>query len=113
MALVHVVTTVGSREDAMALAHAAVEERVAACVQVVGPVTSVYRWEGKVQESPEFLCLLKAPREGLERLVSFVREHHPYDTPEITAIESPYTDDRYLAWARAETIEDAKESTGR
>ncbi len=103
MALVQVFTTVGSREDALALARAAVEERVAACVQVIGPLTSVYRWEGKVEERAEFLCLLKAPQEGLERLVSFVRDRHPYDTPEITSIESPYTDDRYLAWARAET----------
>src|SRR6266516_1204101 len=104
MTLVHVLTTLGSREDALALAHAAVDERVAACVQVIGPITSVYRWEGAVEEAAEFLCLLKAPGEGLDQLVSFVRDRHPYDTPEITAIESPYTDDRYLAWARAETI---------
>jgi periplasmic divalent cation tolerance protein len=113
MGLVQVITTVGSREDAMVLAHAAVDQRVAACVQVIGAMTSVYRWQETVEEAPEFLCLLKAPLEGLERLVSFVRERHPYDTPEITVVESLFTDERYLAWARTETITDSKRSAKR
>ena len=99
MSLVQLLTAVGSREDALRLAHEAVEARVAACVQVVGPVTSVYRWEGKMEETEEYLCLMKAPSEGMDRLTEFVRQEHPYDTPEITVVESLYTDDRYLAWA--------------
>jgi periplasmic divalent cation tolerance protein len=103
MALSQLLTTVESREQALALAHAAVEARVAACVQIVGPITSVYRWEGKVEEAGEFLLLLKAPAEAIERLTAFVRDRHPYDTPEMTAIESSFDDERYLAWARGET----------
>ena len=64
----------------------------------------MFRWEGKVEEATEHLCLMKAPLEELERLVAFVRERHPYDTPEITAVESLFTDDRYLSWARSETV---------
>ncbi len=56
-----------------------------------------------MEETEEFLCLLKAPSEGLERLVQFVRERHPYDTPELTAVGSTFVDERYLAWARSET----------
>jgi periplasmic divalent cation tolerance protein len=103
VSLVQLLTTFGSREDALDLARTAVEERVAACVQVVGPITSVYRWEGAVREEEEFLCLLKVPSERLERLVQFVKERHPYDTPELTAVESIFADERYLAWAEAET----------
>ncbi|MDP9343018.1 MAG: divalent-cation tolerance protein CutA [Actinomycetota bacterium] len=101
--LVQVFTTLATRDDALELARSAVEARAAACVQVVGPIASVYRWEGTVQEDSEFLCLLKAPGSRLEPLLQFVRDHHPYDTPEITAVPSAAVDDRYLAWAVAET----------
>jgi periplasmic divalent cation tolerance protein len=104
MALAQLLTTVETREQALELAHAAVEARVAACVQIVGPITSVYRWEGKVEEAGEFLLLMKAPGESIERLAAFVRDRHPYDTPEITAIESSFVDERYLAWAREEIV---------
>ncbi|HXF57340.1 MAG TPA: divalent-cation tolerance protein CutA [Actinomycetota bacterium] len=102
--LVQLLTTFGSREDALRVAREAVEARVAACVQVVGPVTSLYRWEGRLEEAEEFLCLLKAPAEGLDRLVAFVRALHPYNTPELTAVASAFVEERYLAWARSETL---------
>jgi periplasmic divalent cation tolerance protein len=103
VSLVQLITTLESREDALSLAREVVDARTAACVQVIGPITSVYRWEGRVQETEEYLCLLKAPSEGLERLVQFVRERHPYDTPELTAVGSTFVDERYLAWTRSET----------
>ncbi len=78
---------------------------MAACVQIIGPITSVFRWQGSVEEAEEFLCLFKSPAERLERLAAFVRERHPYDTPELTAVRSEFVDERYLAWARAETVE--------
>jgi len=107
MGLVQILTAVGSKEDAAALARAAIDEHLAACVQIIGPITSVYRWEGERQEETEYLCLLKTPLDGLERLVAFVRERHPYDTPEITAVESLFTDERYLAWTREVSGESA------
>ena len=103
MGLVQLITTVESREEALALARAAVDEHAAACVQVIGPITSVYRWEGEVRETAEFLLLLKTSSEGLERLTAYVRDRHPYDTPELTAVESLFADERYLAWSRAQT----------
>lgn len=103
MSLVQLITTLETKEHALDLARAAVEARVAACVQIVGPITSVYRWQGKVEQPDEFLCLLKAPLEGLDVLAAFVRDRHPYDTPEITVVESLFVDERYLAWARTET----------
>jgi periplasmic divalent cation tolerance protein len=103
VSLVQLITTLESREQAVSLARDAVEARTAACVQVIGPITSVYRWHGEMEETEEFLCLLKVPSEGMEKLVQFVRDRHPYDTPELTAVGSTFVDERYLAWARAET----------
>lgn len=100
-ALVQLVTTFGDRDGAVEVARGAIEARVAACVQVIGPITSVYRWEGGVNEEEEFLCLMKVPSEALGALVSFVRERHPYDTPELTALPCSFVEDRYLAWATA------------
>jgi periplasmic divalent cation tolerance protein len=102
--LVQLITALGSREEAVELGHTAVRERAAACVQVLGPITSVYRWEGVVREEQEYLCLLKVPSERVERLIQFVRDRHPYDVPELTAVESLFVDQRYLSWARSETV---------
>jgi len=101
--LAHVFTTLDSKEHALELARAAVEARAAACVQIIGPITSVYRWDGAVQEDQEFLCLFKGPASRLKPLMDFVRDRHPYDTPEITAVPSTAVDERYLAWALAES----------
>src|SRR5437867_1984963 len=105
MTLVQLFTTEETRQQTLELAHAAVDARVAACVQVIGPITSVYRWKGEAEEAEELLCLLKTPSERQERRAEFVRKRHPYDTPEITSIASQLVDERYLAWARDETIE--------
>jgi len=103
VSLVQLITTLESRDEALSLAREVVDARTAACVQVIGPITSVYRWNGEVEETEEFLCLMKVPTEGLERLVQFVRGRHPYDTPELTAVGSAFVDEAYLAWARSET----------
>ncbi len=103
MSLVQLITTLESRDGALSLAREVVDARTAACVQVIGPITSVYRWKGTVEEADEFLCLMKVPSEHVERLAQFIRDRHPYDTPEITAVESRFVDERYLAWARSET----------
>lgn len=99
--LVQLVTTFPERKAALDVARAAVQARVAACGQVIGPITSVYRWEGEVNEAEEYLCLIKVPAGGLHSLTAFVRERHPYETPELTALPCTYVDDHYLAWARA------------
>jgi periplasmic divalent cation tolerance protein len=101
--LVQVLTTVESREQALELAHAVIEARSAACVQIVGPITSVYRWQGRVEETAEYLLLMKVPAEGAEGLAGFVRRRHPYHTPELTAVPSSFVDQRYLAWVEEVT----------
>jgi periplasmic divalent cation tolerance protein len=98
--LLQLFTTFADREAALTVARAVIEARLAACGQVIGPITSVYRWEQSMHEDEEYLCVLKVPAEGLDALITFVSARHPYDTPELTALPSSYVDERYLAWAR-------------
>lgn len=96
-------TTVDSREKAIELVRSAVEAKLAACGQVVGPVGSVYWWKGRIEEADEWLCLFKT-RAGLaERLERFLLERHPYDVPEIVALSIERTSEAYGDWIDSET----------
>ena len=96
-----VTTTVAHQEEARKLARALVEQRLAACVQVVGPIDSFYWWEGDVQNSTEWLCVAKTTRDHFEVLRDTITQLHSYDEPEIIA--TPVTDgsESYLSWLRA------------
>jgi len=97
-----VLTTLETAEDAQRLARTLVEARGAACVQVVGPIQSTYWWEGAVQVEEEHLCLVKTDGVALERLMSLIRENHPYDVPEITATPIVKGSQAYLDWIATE-----------
>lgn len=102
MANVVVLTVTDSKEAARRLARAIVEERLAACVQVL-PIESVYRWQGAVQEEAEALLLIKTRHDLFEQLEAFIKEHHTYETPEIVAIPIVAGSQAYLDWIAAET----------
>lgn len=97
-----VMTTVDSPERAEAIASAVLKERLAACVQILGPMDSHYWWKGKLEQAEEWLCMMKTEESTLERLISFVREGHPYETPEITAVRLVSGDRDYLDWITSE-----------
>ncbi|MFD5315946.1 divalent-cation tolerance protein CutA [Streptomyces sp. NPDC127098] len=97
-------TTTDSRAAAEALARSAVEARLAACAQVDGPITSVYRWEGAVRADQEWRVLYKLPATGYPALEAHVRAAHTYDVPEIVAAEITAGSAAYLAWVDEETI---------
>lgn len=88
---------------ATGLARALVEERLAACVNIVPGVTSIYRWEGSVQQEGEVLLVIKARGEDLGPIAVRVSELHPYDLPEVVAIEVVGGSGPYLDWIYAET----------
>ena len=94
-------TTVAKREDADRIATEAVGAGLAACVQVEGPVRSVYRWEGRLENAEEFRLMFKCLPGQLASLERHVLERHPYDTPEWIAIEADAVGEKYLSWARA------------
>jgi periplasmic divalent cation tolerance protein len=98
-------TTIDSREKAIELVRSAVDARLAACGQVIGPVGSVYWWKGRVEETDEWLCLLKTRAGLVERLERFLLERHPYDVPEIVALSIERTSEDYGDWIESETRE--------
>ena len=95
--------TCPDRESALRLARALVVRRLAACVNVVPGVTSVYRWQDGLQEDDEVQLLVKTTRGRFEALAEAVRELHPYELPELVAVEIAAGLPDYLAWVRAET----------
>lgn len=97
-AFLQVLTAVGSAEEAGAIASALVERRLAACVQVVGPVVSRYRWEGAVEEAREWQCLAKTTGAAYPAVEAAIRKLHSYDEPEIVATEIVAGSPGYLAW---------------
>lgn len=99
-------STTGSHEEAGKIAHALVERRLAACVQVVGPIRSTFRWEGRVQDAEEFLLLCKVPEERLDAATSLIEELHSYDVPEVLAFEVAAGSRPYLDWVAAEAAEE-------
>ncbi|HOF05108.1 MAG TPA: divalent-cation tolerance protein CutA [Syntrophales bacterium] len=95
---IQIVTTIDTEAGAGRIARSLVENSLAACVQVVGPITSTYRWEGKVETAREWQCLIKARAEAFPRIAALLREMHPYDTPEIVALPICDGSEAYLAW---------------
>ena len=95
-------TTTPNRATADAIAAALVEKRLAACVQISGPITSVYRWNGAVETSEEWICTAKTTVEHWRELVAMVLEMHPYETPEIVATPINHASEAYEVWVRAE-----------
>jgi len=106
-----VTVTASSREEADRLAGSAVEQRLAACGQVLGPVGSTYHWEGLVQRAEEWLCLLKTTQARYPELETLLRAAHSYDNPEIIATPIAAGSDEYLSWVRAETAPSTGGST--
>ncbi|MBO8198732.1 divalent-cation tolerance protein CutA [Streptomyces smyrnaeus] len=98
-----VLTTTSTQEQAKELAAAAIERRLAACAQLNGPVTSVYRWEGAVQTDPEWQVLFKTSAARYDALEAYLSEAHPYDVPEIIATPVVRGSAAYLEWVAEET----------
>lgn len=98
-------TTTDSRPEAMELAQAAVQARLAACAQVAGPIASTFWWEGGIERAEEWLVMLKLPADRFSELAAFITERHSYDEPEIVALPILAGSASYLSWIREETLQ--------
>jgi periplasmic divalent cation tolerance protein len=98
-----VLCTVPDAPTGERLARALVEERLAACVNLVPGLTSIYRWQGEVARDSELLLVIKAQRSALAALVERVRTLHPYEVPELIALPIVAGSPDYLAWLAAST----------
>jgi periplasmic divalent cation tolerance protein len=93
-----VFTTAGSEEEARKIARALVDRRLAACVNIVPQMESIYRWQGKVDESREWLLLIKTSAALFPAVRDAVRELHSYDLPECIALNIADGNKEYLKW---------------
>ncbi len=102
--LICVSTTFASREDALEMAQKVVEERLVACAQL-HEALSLYRWQGKVMLEGEWVLVMKTTLKRYERLEPYLKEHHPYDVPEIIVTEIIHAESTYGQWIEDETAE--------
>ena len=91
-------TTLGADADAAALAKTLVEERLAACVNIVPGVTSIYRWQGTVSQDREQQLIIKTATASLRALEARLRQLHPYDLPEFIVLHASDGSEAYLSW---------------
>ncbi|MFD9130249.1 divalent-cation tolerance protein CutA [Kitasatospora sp. NPDC059571] len=101
-----VTTTTDDPEAAAALARSAVAAHLAACAQVDGPITSVYRWQGGVETAREWRVVLKTTADRYPALEAHLRAGHAYEVPEVVAVPVVAGSADYLAWVRAGTAAD-------
>lgn len=114
MTFVVVTTTVGNKAKAETLAAMVVGKRLAACVQYM-PITSIYRWKGRVETAKEHLLMAKSTAEKADALISLIRDNHAYELPEITVMPITGGLGKYLNWIDEETAAPARKRrpTGR
>lgn len=100
---IEVRTTIDDREGAQKIAQALVSQRLAACVQVIGPITSTYWWQGEMSETDEWICVAKTQKALYGAVEQAIRENHTYEEPEIIATEIVAGSAGYLKWIEQET----------
>jgi periplasmic divalent cation tolerance protein len=110
MDAIMVLMTAGSREEAARLADVLVVARLAACVQILPEIESVYHWQGNVERSAEILLLAKTTQGNFAALEAMVRSLHSYETPEIIALPITAASIPYLEWLTANVIPQSKET---
>lgn len=93
-----VLSTCGTEEEARRIAHGLVDAQLAACVNIVPRITSVYRWQGAIEETPECLLVIKTSRALLGEVQRKLEQLHSYELPELLALPVEAGSDRYLAW---------------
>lgn len=99
-----ILSSVDSKDTAHHLAQLLVEKRLAACVQVLPEMISIYRWAGRVQKSGEFKLLIKTVASHAEAIKAFMATHHPYNVPECLILPIHCGSEDYLAWLKEQTL---------
>jgi periplasmic divalent cation tolerance protein len=95
---IQIMTTTETKEEAEKIAQYLVEQKLAACVQISGPIASTYRWKGKVETASEWHCLIKTREELYDKVETAIKKLHSYETPEIFAVPIIKSSSEYLSW---------------
>jgi periplasmic divalent cation tolerance protein len=98
-----VLVTCGSEEEALKIANALVESRLAACANLVAPIRSIYRWEGKIWDEKEWLLMIKTQKQRYEEVEKRVKSLHSYSVPEIVSVPITAGSSAYLNWIKENT----------
>jgi periplasmic divalent cation tolerance protein len=106
-----VLTTIDSEAGAVRIAEILVTERLAACVQIAGPIASLYHWGGTIERAAEWHCTAKTSERVLEAVLARIRGLHSYQQPEIIATAISTGDPDYLEWVRRETLPSSEVSS--
>lgn len=102
---IQVFTTTEKKEDAERIAKSVIEAKLAACVQIMGPIESTYRWKGKIEKSAEWFCFIKSTRKLYPDLEDAIKKEHPYEVPEIIAVPVSGGSADYLEWLKGQVKE--------
>ncbi len=94
-----VLVTASNEDEARQLADHCVRERLAACVNIIGPIRSVYIWQGSIRQDAEYLLIIKSAAENFSNLERAIRERHSYAVPEVIALQVTAGSEAYLNWA--------------
>jgi len=100
---IQVQVTAPDKDIALQLTKAMVQERLAACTQIIGPIWSTYWWKGEVETDEEWLCLFKTTSERYAKLEARIVELHPFEVPQVVALELKHGLPAYREWIRSET----------
>ena len=98
-----VFSTIDNQDQAVKISETLVTERVAACVNILPQVTSVYRWQGQIHKEPEYIMIIKTKTDKLDQLITRVKQLHPYDVPEIISFPIQHGLSSYLDWVVEQT----------
>jgi periplasmic divalent cation tolerance protein len=110
--IVTVYAVFASEDEARRIARTLVEERIAACANILGPCHSIYRWQGRIEEATEVAAIFKTAAEGAQAIIARIAELHSYDTPAAVVWPIGNTLDSYGRWVREETSDGGDSSVG-
>ena len=100
---IQITTTNDDLQELELIAQQLIDQRLAACCQIIGPITSIYRWKEKIEESTEWMCLIKTTAELYDAVETAIQAQHHYDEPEIIATKIERGSPGYLAWIAENT----------
>ena len=107
MSFIQVMTTTETKDQAQTIARHLVENKLAACVQITGPIESTYLWKGQIETSCEHVCLIKTREDLFTRIETAIKSIHSYETPEIVAVKIIKGSADYLQWLEESLLKDS------
>jgi periplasmic divalent cation tolerance protein len=97
---IQVVTTISCKVGAEKIAKFLINKRLAACIQILGPIKSIYRWKGKIEIAKEWVCVIKTRTSLYKKVEAAIKKIHPYEVPEIISVPIALASKDYLKWIK-------------